>query len=83
MTTIKKNSIDAWLNSLDIDKSEMRDGSHLAKIGAALSAVEEADKNLERVIAEARAAGDSWSSIGIVLGTSKQAAHRKYSPRIR
>lgn len=82
MTTIKKDGVEAWLDSLDLDKSQMRDGSNLAKIGAALTAVEEADANLDRAIAEARAAGDSWTAIGIALGTSRQAAHRKYSGRI-
>lgn len=79
MTTIKKNSIEAWLDEIDVDKSKMRDGRHLAKIGAALTAVERAEDELERAVAEARKAGDSWAAIGMVLGTSRQAAHKRFA----
>ena len=71
------------VDSLDLDKTDMRDGRHLAKVGAALSALEQAEADLEAAIAEARAAGDSWTAIGVVLGTSRQGAHRKYAPRVQ
>lgn len=79
MTTLDKNNVDAWLDSVDIDKSTMQAGSHLAKIGAALQAAENAQADLDRAVREAHSAGDSWSAIGLVLGTSRQAAHRKYA----
>lgn len=82
MTTTKKNSTEAWLDELDLKKSNMRDGTHLSKIGAALDAIERAERELADAIAEAHAAGDSWTAIGAVLGTSRQAAHRKFAPLI-
>jgi len=82
MTTTKKNYTEAWLDELDLRKTDMRDGTHLAKIGAALDAIEKAERELIEAVADAHAAGDSWSAIGVVLGTSRQAAHRKFAPLI-
>jgi hypothetical protein len=70
--------VDAWLDGLDIDAVEIRDGKHLREIGRALSALEAAEEQLKAAIAAAHAAGDSWAMIGVVLGTSKQAAHRRF-----
>ncbi|GAA1058232.1 hypothetical protein GCM10017608_06340 [Agromyces luteolus] len=80
MTTTKKNSTEAWLDELELAKSDMRDGAQLARIGAALDALEAAERDLADAVAEAHAAGDTWAAIGAVLGTSRQAAHRKYAP---
>ncbi len=77
--TIKKQSVEEWLDSLDPATMELRDGVHLRAIGAALDALEAAERQLDVAVAEARKAGDSWNAIGVVLGTSRQAAHRKFS----
>lgn len=79
--TAPKQTVDEWLDSLDADPANFRDGRHLRAIGAALTACETAEHLLEAAIADARAAGDSWQAIGVVLGTSKQAAHRKFARR--
>ena len=60
----------------------MRDGRHLRRIGAALTALEAAEEALRAAVAEAHDAGDSWAAIGAVLGTSRQAAHRKYAAMV-
>ncbi len=77
--TIKKQSVEEWLDSLDPATVELRDGVHLRAIGDALDALEAAERQLDVAVAEARKAGDSWNAIGVVLGTSRQAAHRKFS----
>lgn len=59
-----------------------RDGRHLRKVGVALAAFEQAEADLQRSVEEARAAGDSWEGIGLVLGTSRQVVHRKYARRV-
>jgi hypothetical protein len=79
--TANRQTPDEWLDSLDADPASFRDGRHLRAIGAALTAREAAERQLEDAIADARAAGDSWQAIGVVLGTSKQAAHRKFARR--
>lgn len=61
-----------------IDPSTIRDGSHRREIAAAKNAVESSQEQLRRAVRNARAAGDSWTMIGIALGTSKQNAYRKF-----
>jgi dihydroxyacetone kinase len=77
--TMKKSSVEEWLDSIDPASTEFRDGVHLRAIGAALDAIEAAERQLEDAVAEAKKAGESWSAIGVVLGTSRQAAHRKFA----
>ncbi|HEY0258412.1 MAG TPA: hypothetical protein VGC18_01055, partial [Lacisediminihabitans sp.] len=80
--TEKKIDVEKWLDDIEPDATPVRDGRYLRAIGAALTAIEEADKELTRSIDAARAAGDSWEAIGLVLGTSRQAAHRKYARQL-
>ncbi|MBB5787530.1 hypothetical protein [Jiangella mangrovi] len=80
--TRHRNSVDEWLDSLDPKSTPARDGKNLRAIGRALDHVEESQSELVRAIADARAEGDSWAAIAAVLGTSKQAAHRKFAPMI-
>lgn len=76
--TSKSADVEEWLDNLDLSTAEIRDGKHLSEIGRALDALEAAEQQLHASIASARAAGDSWAMIGVVLGTSKQAAHRRF-----
>ena len=78
-----KPTVEEWLDSLDVTTLNMRDGVNLRRIGAALTALEAAEADLTRAIDAAREAGESWSAIGMVLGTSKQAAHRKFGQQPR
>src|ERR687885_200097 len=54
----------------------------LDRLEAAVSVVDElrdvGEEVLDRFVAEARAAGCSWSEIGAVLGVSKQAAQQRF-----
>ena len=79
--TISNTSAKTWLDSLDPATTPSRDGRHLREIGRALTALEQADTDLRHAVEAARAAGDSWEAIGVVLGTSRQAAHRKFAHR--
>ncbi len=54
------------------------DASHLRDIAKARQARDAAVERLAAAVAAAREAGDSWTMIGIALGTSKQNAFRKY-----
>jgi hypothetical protein len=63
-----------------IDPATMRDGATLRALAAARQHHDEAQTGLVEAVRAARAAGDSWTSIGVVLRTSRQAAHRKYAP---
>lgn len=77
MTVKSKSDVDEFIDS--IDPSTMRDASYLRAISAALREVADSQERLVAAVKAARDAGDSWTMIGIALGTSKQAAHRKYA----
>ncbi|WP_200919289.1 hypothetical protein [Curtobacterium sp. Leaf261] len=78
-TSRRETDVEAWVHGLELDRSDVVDGARLARIGAALDAVERAERDLVDAVAAAHAGGDSWAAIGVVLGTSRQAAHRKYA----
>jgi hypothetical protein len=69
------------LDQLDPATTPARDAAGLRKIMAAREALTRAQAQLRDAVEEARAAGDSWAAIGLALGTSRQAAHRKYARR--
>jgi hypothetical protein len=68
--------IDAFIDS--VDPATMRDGCQLRAVAAARKSLEDAEDALREAVAAARAAGDSWTMIGLMIGTSKQAAQRKF-----
>lgn len=72
--------VEQWLDALDPDITPARDARSLRAVGEALTALEQAEAHLQQAVADAHAAGDSWAAIGTVLGTSRQAAHRKFGP---
>ncbi|RFA11257.1 hypothetical protein B7R54_12265 [Subtercola boreus] len=76
--TTVRTAGEAWLDQLDPASTPLKDGRHLRTIGNALSALDDAEAAVRLAVTQARAAGDSWEAIGLVLGTSRQAAHRKY-----
>lgn len=79
MKTTNESGVDAWLDGMGHGHAPMREGSRLRAIGAALTELERAQENLDRAVQDAKDAGESWSAIGVVLGTSRQAAHKKFS----
>lgn len=74
----QSQSTDAWLDDLDPNVTPARDGRYLRRIGETLDNLDDAERDLHGAIDAARSAGESWSAIGMVLGTSRQAAHRKF-----
>ena len=81
--TTSKQSVEEWLDSLDPSTMVVRDGRHMREIWAARTALEAAETRLHDAVADAIAAGDSWGMIGVALGTSRQAAHRKFARLVR
>lgn len=72
--------IDQFIES--IDPASMRDAKHIREIAQARQQVEASEQRLVEAVRAARAAGDSWTMIGIALRTSKQNAHRKFGKLI-
>lgn len=75
----QKDDIEAWLDSLDPATIEWRDASNLRRVAAARDALEKAENELREAVLAAHRAGDSWTVIGMYLGVSKQAAHRRFA----
>lgn len=73
--------VEAWLDNLDPDVTPARDAHLLADVGRALTAVEEAEAALRAAIQKAVEGGETWGMIGMVLGTSRQAAHKRFAPK--
>lgn len=45
----------------------------------AVGQVRSAEREVERVVLDARAAGATWAEVGAVLGVSRQSAHERFS----
>lgn len=73
-----KTNVEDWLDNLDVDPADARDGRHMRRIAAAAAALAAADTELNEAVAAARAAGDTWSMIGTALGVTRQGAYQRF-----
>ncbi len=55
-----------------------RDATYFRAIIAARKGVDDAEAALRAAVAQARAAGDSWTVIGAALDTTRQAAFQRF-----
>lgn len=78
MAITKVNDIETTLDDLNPATMQSRDAVHFRRIIAAREGVACADRELREAVASARAAGDSWFTIGMALGVSKQAAQKRF-----
>ena len=76
--TAEDTSVEAWLDTLDPVAMNARDASHFRRILKARQSVRDAHEELHAAVRAARAAGDSWTVIGVALGVSKQAAQQRF-----
>lgn len=73
------NSTQALSNMADLARSVASGGDFGDMLGA-VRLVEIAAENARRaIVADARAAGETWQSIADALGTSRQAAQQRFS----
>ena len=70
---------EAWLDSLDPGTTPAESPSDLRRIGLALRALADEQREVDEAVAAARENGRSWGEIGLVLGISRQAARERYS----
>ena len=66
------------LDDLDPATTPARDAVHFRRIIAARTALDEAERELHKAVAAARAAGDSWTIVGAALDTARQAAQQRF-----
>jgi hypothetical protein len=78
--TDETTAAEQWLDQLDPNDPtvKVRDGRYLRHVREAASAAEAAHEDLRSAVAEARANGESWGTIGMVLGVSRQAAQQRF-----
>ncbi|HVL83035.1 MAG TPA: hypothetical protein VM367_01890 [Pseudonocardia sp.] len=74
---------EAWLDQLDqLDPDDpdvaVDDPADLRAIAYALAAVASADQAVAQAVNAARARGRTWGDIAMILGTSRQAAQKRY-----
>ena len=69
-----------WIEGLapSAPSVKVRDGRHLRHVREAASAADAAVEDLRAAVAQARANGESWGTIGMVLGVSRQAAQQRF-----
>ena len=85
MSTKHATDVEEWLDNLDVDPAEARDGKHMRRIAAARKALDAAESGLAAARTEmldavtaAREAGDTWAMVGTALGISRQAAYQRF-----
>ncbi|USQ78154.1 hypothetical protein NF556_10815 [Ornithinimicrobium faecis] len=78
MATTNINDIEKVLDDLDPATGQVRDAVHFRRIIAAKEGVAQAERELHDAVRAAREAGDSWLSIGLALGVTKQAAQKRF-----
>jgi len=76
--TDELSSAEHMLDEIDPANDQMRDARYLRAIAAKRDALYRAEHELQDAVDQARAHGDTWDMIGLMLRTSKQNAHRKY-----
>jgi hypothetical protein len=74
----RRNSDATGLDALAPSEVQSRDAVHFRKIIAARNKVAEAEQELRDAVHAARDAGDSWTVIGAVLDTTRQAAFQRF-----
>lgn len=78
MATTNMNEVEKALDELDPRSVPARDAVHFRRIIAAKEGVARADRELHDAVRAARTAGDSWLTIGMALGVTKQAAQKRF-----
>jgi hypothetical protein len=85
MTTKRARQADAlerWADKVDANDLVETNTAALRTIAELVMQRDDVDTALLDAIREARVADRSWSEIGAMLGVSKQAAQRKYAPKL-
>ncbi|GAA2235585.1 hypothetical protein N1031_10325 [Herbiconiux moechotypicola] len=73
-----ETAVEALLGNLDLDSVEIDNPRELRRIGLALREIDAAETELRTAVHAARAAGYSWTDIGMTLGTTRQAAQARF-----
>ena len=75
-------ALEAWAEKVDSTELKEADTETLRAIAELAEMLHGVDEQLTDAVRSARKAHRSWSEIGTMLGVSKQAAQRKYGPKV-
>lgn len=75
--TMKTRKGETGLES--VAPESLRDASQFRRILATRTALEAAQEELRDAVAAARDAGDSWTILGAAMGTTRQAAFKRFA----
>ncbi len=78
----RAEALEAWADRIDSADLKEADTETLRAIAELAETRNGVDEQLTEPVRTARHAHRSWSEIGTMLGVSKQAAQRKYGPKI-
>ena len=78
----RAEALEAWADRIDSADLKEADTETLRAIAELADTRDGVDEQLTDAVRSARHAHRSWSEIGTMLGVSKQAAQRKYGPKI-
>ncbi len=78
----RAEALEAWADRIDSAELKEADTETLRAIAELAETRNGVDEQLTDAVRSARHARRSWSEIGTMLGVSKQAAQRKYGPKI-
>ncbi len=88
MTTTKAGTIAAaeqWMDALErgeIESVVVEDTSDLSRIALAADRAAQTEREVRKLVAQARTNGRSWTEIGHALGVSRQAARQRFGHRV-
>lgn len=66
------------LDQIDPDTTPSRDAATFRRIVRATETMNNAEAELVAAVRDARSAGDSWTTIAVALGTTRQAAQQRF-----
>lgn len=78
--TDETTAAEQWLDQLDpADPAvKVRDGRYLRDVHKAAEAADDAAAGLRHAVAQARAHGETWGTIAMVLGVTRQGAQQRF-----
>lgn len=77
----RAKALEKWADTVDTSDLKTADTQALRTIAQLVDQRKELDERITEAVISARRSQRSWSEIGAMLGVSKQAAQRKYSPK--
>jgi hypothetical protein len=77
-TTDEMTAAEGWLAQLEPAEVRGRDGKYLRNVTEAAERALSANAKLRTAVKEARAVGETWAMIGLMLGVTRQAAFQRF-----